>query len=531
MVTEAPAAGLSDDATTTRRRAAELVARGVVVVAAAVPLVIFLWVALRQLGYPYELEWMEGGSVEVAARVYHGQSIYVAPSLHYVPYAYTPLYYWVSGTLAHLTGIGFLPLRLVSLVASLGCFALLFAMVRRETRDAVAGFLAAGLFAATYEVGGAWLNIGRVDSLFLCLLLAALAVGRRAERWPGALGCGLLFFAAFFTKQSGLLAAVPVLVLLVVTRRRVGLVASATLAGAVVVSTLVLDAATSGWYEWFVFGELVHQGTDYTTLHRFVADDLLRPVGFAVLLALGGLAVGLWRRRTPTDWAYWGLAAAGMAGSALVSRLHSGGARDTLIPLYAAVALLAALGYDAFRRSELGPATVVGGALALVVALQVGVRVDHPSHLIPTPSDTAAGRHLIARIAATPGQVLVLDHPWYETMAGKPSFAQGEAVHDVLRAGPSRARTLLEASIRQVMATPKVTTVYLDDLGEENMLGMTRPGSGWVRGGRVFSCFRCFFPPTDVALRPALRYERAPSPTSLGESVPGLTSVPSARGH
>jgi hypothetical protein len=116
-------------------------------------------------------------------------------------------------------------------------------------------------------------------------------------------------------------------------------------------------------------------------------------------------------------------------------------------------------------------------------------------------------------------------------MAGKPSFAQGEAVHDVLRAGPSRARTLLEASIRQVMATPKVTTVYLDDLGEENMLGMTRPGSGWVRGGRVFSCFRCFFPPTDVALRPALRYERAPSPTSLGESVPGLTSVPSARGH
>ena len=213
-----------------------------VVAAAAVPLAVYLWVALRQLGYPYELEWMEGGSVEVAARVFHGQSIYVAPSLHYVPYAYTPLYYWVSGTLAHVTGIGFLPLRLVSLAASLGCFALLFVMVRRETGDAVAGMLAAGLFAATYEVGGAWLNIGRVDALFLCLLLAAVAVGRRAERWPGALACGLLFFAAFFTKQSGLLAAAPVLVFLVVTRRRVGLIASATVVATVAVSTLVLNA-------------------------------------------------------------------------------------------------------------------------------------------------------------------------------------------------------------------------------------------------------------------------------------------------
>ncbi|MGO9457323.1 MAG: ArnT family glycosyltransferase [Acidimicrobiales bacterium] len=537
MVTEAPAGQLiGGDGETfpTRRSRAELVARGVVAAAAAVPLVVYLWVALRQLGYPYELEWMEGGSVEVAARVFHGQSIYVAPSLHYVPYAYTPLYYWVSGTLAHVTGIGFLPLRLVSLAASLGCFALLFVMVRRETGDAVAGMLAAGLFAATYEVGGAWLNIGRVDALFLCLLLAAVAVGRRAERWPGALACGLLFFAAFFTKQSGLLAAAPVLVFLVVTRRRVGLIASATVVATVAVSTLVLNATTGGWYLWSIYGELVHQGSDPAHLHRFVAEDLLRPVGFAVCLGLGGLAVGLWRRRTSTDWAYWGVVVAGMAGSAFVSRIHSGGGRDTLIPLYTGVALLAALGYDALRRSELGPPALVGGALALVVALQVGVRVDHPAHLIPKPANPVAGRQLIHQLASTPGEVLVLDHPWYETMAGKPSFAQGEAVHDVLRAGPSRARSLLLASIRQVMATPKVTAVYLDNFGEEQMLGMTRPGSGWVRGGRVFGCFQCFFPPTDWAVRPAFLFVRAPAAVKLGGSVPVVTTYPATppgRGH
>ena len=80
------------------------------------PTAVYLYVALRRIGYPYELEWLEGGAVEIVRRVAEGQSIYVQPSLHYVPYPYTPLYFWVSGALAHVTGVGFLPLRLVSLL-------------------------------------------------------------------------------------------------------------------------------------------------------------------------------------------------------------------------------------------------------------------------------------------------------------------------------------------------------------------------------------------------------------------------------
>ena len=91
------------------------------VVVALVPIAVYLYVALRQLGYPYELEWMEGGSVEIVGRVLHGQALYVAPSLHYVPYTYPPLYFWVSALVAKMTGLSFLPLRLVSFVSSLGC--------------------------------------------------------------------------------------------------------------------------------------------------------------------------------------------------------------------------------------------------------------------------------------------------------------------------------------------------------------------------------------------------------------------------
>ena len=51
-----------------------------------------------------------------------------------------------------------------------------------------------------------------------------------------------------------------------------------------------------------------------------------------------------------------------------------------------------------------------------------------------------AGHRFIALVSSLPGQVIVADHPWYDTMAGKPSWAQSEAVHDVLRSGSAAAR-------------------------------------------------------------------------------------------
>jgi len=517
MATDVLEPGLSAPPRGDRDRSpVEWAARAVVVAAALFPLCVYLWVALHQLGYPFELEWLEGGSVEIVNRVVHGQGLYVAPTLHYTPYPYTPLYFWVSGLLAHVTGVSFLPLRLVSFVASLGCFGLLFSMVRRETGDAVAGVLAAGLFAASWEVGGSWLDIGRVDSLFMVLLLGAVAVARVAATWRGGLAVGLLVFASFFTKQTALLAAAPLLVLLVVTRRRVGLAALATVVVTVVGSTVLMDLLTHGWYQYYVVHELLHQGVNGVSWHRFIPDDLLRPTGWMVLLGGLGAVLGLWRRRAGgTDWPFWLAVAAGFLGAAWISRLHAGGGRDVLQPAYLALSLLGALGYDALRRAAAGSRSlvrsVVAAALAGVVVLQVVHLFHHPSHLIPTAGDQAVGRRFVATLAATPGQVLVLDHPWYATMAGKGTWAQGEAVHDVLRAGPSQARTDLEASIRATLADPALRTVYLDDRGDEGILGPGLTSRFTHAPGQVFDCYQCFFPPTDVALRPALKLVRTPS--------------------
>jgi 4-amino-4-deoxy-L-arabinose transferase-like glycosyltransferase len=93
---------------------------------ALLPVVAYLWVALHRIGYPYELEWLEGGAVSIVQRVHAGHALYVQPSLHYVPWPYPPLYFWVSAGVAQVTGVGFMALRLVSFAASLGTFAAIF---------------------------------------------------------------------------------------------------------------------------------------------------------------------------------------------------------------------------------------------------------------------------------------------------------------------------------------------------------------------------------------------------------------------
>ncbi len=58
-----------------------------------------------------------------------GKSLYTAPTLGYVSYTYPPLYTCVSAAVAEVTGLGFLPLRLVSFASSLVAFAALWRWV------------------------------------------------------------------------------------------------------------------------------------------------------------------------------------------------------------------------------------------------------------------------------------------------------------------------------------------------------------------------------------------------------------------
>jgi hypothetical protein len=138
-------------------------ARALTLLAALAFVVSYVCIALLRIDYPFEIEWMEGGSRGHVARILSGEALYGPPTLAFTPFIYTPLYFQVTAWLVPVFAEGFLALRFVSWFASLGCFALVAAFVLGETRNRVAALLAMGVFAATYRISGAWFDIARVD--------------------------------------------------------------------------------------------------------------------------------------------------------------------------------------------------------------------------------------------------------------------------------------------------------------------------------------------------------------------------------
>jgi 4-amino-4-deoxy-L-arabinose transferase-like glycosyltransferase len=97
-------------------------------------LVIYLWIVYNRIRYPFDLEWIEGAMVIQVQRLISGQGMFVAPSINYIPFYYTPLYFYFSALAALVFGIGLFPLRLVSFLASLVAFTMIFLIVRDETK-------------------------------------------------------------------------------------------------------------------------------------------------------------------------------------------------------------------------------------------------------------------------------------------------------------------------------------------------------------------------------------------------------------
>ena len=272
---------------------------------------VYLFVALRRLDYPFALEWLEGNSLVEVHRVLAGQPLYPAPGAGYVPDGYPPLYFLVSAAVARVLGVSYLALRLVSLVSSLACFAVLARLVQRETGSLAAGTGAAGVFAATYFAAGTWFDIGRVDSLFLALSVGGLYAVRRMRGPGGAVTAGVLLAAAALTKQTGVAEAAAVTVaLLAGPRRRLACIAALTGVTVLGVSTLVLALASGGWYLYYVVRLMSEHSLAYGNFGWFWTA-LLTAIGLAAAAALSAPAACLascwpaaprWPSRATPPW-------------------------------------------------------------------------------------------------------------------------------------------------------------------------------------------------------------------------------------
>lgn len=440
------------------------VGQAIVLIGASCYFFVYLVVALIRISYPFELEWMEGGAVVHVERVLNGRPLYVQPSLDFIPYIYSPFYFYVSSLFARVTGNGFLPLRLVSLLSSLGCFALILMIVRRRTASLYAGAIAACLFAATFSISGAWFDIARVDSLFLVLVLG----GIYALDSPRVLVCAVLsptlLFLAFFTKQTALVMAASLSAAALLTHKRsVGIAFTLILGLLMVGSYLTMNKLTEGWYGYYVFDLPSQHHMVKSALVRFWTSDVIRYLGPAICVCvIPFLGIGADTNSKSTRFTRDCLILGSLLLASYFSRIHSGGYRNVLMPAYAGIAVYFGIGFALALRA-IGGNSKFKALLVLAAALQFGGLVYSPGQLIPSTSDRRCGEKLLRLVSNFEGEVYLPGHPWYLESLNKPSQAHEMAVKDLFRASDSgRWKSALKRDMARAIAEKRYEAFIVD---------------------------------------------------------------------
>lgn len=423
---------------------------------------VFIVIALLRMTYPFELEWMEGGMVDHVVRLVGGEQMYVEPTLSFVPYIYPPLYYYVSAGFSQLTGEGFFPLRLVSFLSALGSFALIHGYVRRETGHVRYGIMAAGLYAASFNLCGGWFDIGRIDSLFMCLLLGGIYAYRFFPSARGQVMAGVLFSLAFLTKQTALFVAVPLCLHCLISRRGwTRIIFPAVIGGLVGSTTLVFDLWSDGWYHFYVFDLPKQHNLQKEMILGYWVHDLWRsmPLAFLCIMGVGFAAI----KNRKKDWFHSAMLVGGLIISSWLSRLHSGGWDNVLMPAFACLAIFFGLGIHQFhsclrKRNQI----LIGQVFLLLCVFQFASLHYDPAEHIPSQADEEAGWRVIQKIQSLPGDVFLPSHGYLLTMGGKPSMAQAQAVADIFRSHEKDLSKKLEMEIGLALRNQEFGALIFD---------------------------------------------------------------------
>ncbi len=423
----------------------------------------FFALAAARLGSSAPLEWVEVALSDHVTRVLRGEPVYVAPSVEFVPCIYTPLYYYVCALASKTMGVaGFLPLRLVSLLSTTGVVILVARGVQRETRSRLSAIVASGLFLASYGLVDFWLDLGRVDALFLVLLSACLYLLRFSRSRTGAVVAALLGTLAIQSKQAALVALMPVVLHQLLSARGRGRWFVGVLVATSVAAVAVFGR--DGWYWYYVF--------ELPARHHFATGRIVMFWLFDFVPWFApSLVLVVWTRRLPRlrfspdeqqSRRFWTVAGAGLVATAWVSWFHAGAARNVFLPACLAASVMAGFTLAAFRRRarEL-PAAVAASRETFgygCLVAQFALLLYNPADALPRKEPIAAG---VATVITGDADVWLPAHGHLDTRPGHISHAHWAPVMDVLEADDAPGSMELRRAFAVAVDASKFDAIVL----------------------------------------------------------------------
>jgi hypothetical protein len=419
----------------------------------------FVYLACRRVWYPYELEWLESGMVEHVRRLLGGHSTYAQPSVDFVTFPYPPMTTLTGALLSWPFGAKFWELRLVSTLASLGTFAILVQIVRAETKKWMPAFAAAGIYAASYRLCGAWFDVAKPDALFLFFCVAGVALLRESRSTRNIAFGGAVLGLAVMTKQTALLVVFALVFHLLATRQwRHTLTFVPAVVTPIVLISAIFMAISGRWYSFFVW-DLLREHSEITQSRWLFITRDMRPLWFCGALIV--VSLPYWIRRSEfSTTLFYACVAASLIIGAWVSRLHSGGYDNVLMPSVLAIALVA--GISAGRLLDHRRQTIALAAIGIMFLLQLDALRYDVSDQVPTAAQRSGTANAIATIRVINGDVLVFAHPTYGVLAGKPSHASLGGVADVLRGTDEQSANAMRTSLDEAIHSGRFAAIALD---------------------------------------------------------------------
>jgi hypothetical protein len=395
--------------------------------------------------FPLDLEWMEGGMLLHAQRLAAGQTVYVEPSLDFIPFFYTPLYPALLALLSKAVGLGYFMGRLVSLGSLAAALGLLVAGAvgqgaafggRGRALGAAAGLAGAGVVVGGFVFSGTFYDLVRADALLLALEALALFVAYRGTTWRSAAVAGAAIALAFFTKQTASVVGVAIGLGLLATNLRRGLVYGLVAAPLLGLGLWFLNATSDGWFWTYIFKG--HQNHEFYWARAFRETPLVlgRHGAFtfgALALAAVGLALGgrLQRRDLLLGAAAVGGVVAACVGFGTQWAVENAYIPAVYFPAFAAALLGARLLAHGAHSARVGAAATAALAVAALGGQALADGRPDGRRFAPGPADRAAARVFLERLRALPGDLFVPFHPYYAVLVGKRPYLHRMGVWDV----------------------------------------------------------------------------------------------------
>lgn len=404
-------------------------------------IILFFTLAFIRLRFPYELEWIEGAKIDQMRWILAGKPLYGPPDIHFIPFAYTPLFFYLSAWLMRWMGVGFAAPRLISILSTSGSLLFIYLIVHQDDNQPIAGIIAAGTYAACFALTGAWMDLAKVDSLFMLLILAAFYTSRAKRGVIMEVTSGVLFALAYFTKQL----ALPVILIyapisIAISRGKTWLIWLTTFALGIGTFS-IMDYSSQGWFSFYTIKAL--------TGHALVSGWLvfwkllLSKMWPAMLLILVYLFYSQ-EKALPWQWK-WSEHTWYCLGFSLALILTSWSIffkiwtyNNDLLPACAGIAVLTGLGareaFTRIRAKLVFPKPVrpfFETAIISLIFIQFVCLLYNPIELIPNSKTYQKTDKFISRMANLPGEVFSYSHGFVNYLAGKTTYLHATPLADV----------------------------------------------------------------------------------------------------